>query len=796
MGCPQGFAQAWRGNARTVDGGTAAGRLHGESRGAFSPLNSEGSRAINFTPVSWIEPQFRSTQLSPSIPRTSSPRLQARSGGTFRAAQRNFSGLPGQSVHRDITNSAGALNGFFDGSRPPPTRKGNHVDDYFGVKVPDPYRWLENPHSPETKGWVKAQNKFAARFLKGSSQQTRRLVQLARRDSYGLPQKQGRYYIFPMRQGDQEYPVIYKMASLRGKRQVLLDPGEFSEDGTASVYTYSFSEDGRYMAYALSYNGSDWKEWRVRDVETGRDLSDRLQWSKFFPAAWNKSGSGFYYFRYPEPKPGEEYTGKNLNERLYFHALGTDQSQDTPVSQVEPGWDLQKVYLTEEDDSLVLIYQSQDGSIPASHVHLLSLKSPSFRTELLSEEDDFDYFNVVGNDGDILYVHTDRGAPRGRLVAINRRHPEPERWKELIPQAPEVLSHVSMVHDRFVATWMKDASHQMKIYNLEGTLEREITLPDLGTVFLEGDRKDRELFYIFSSFLQPPTVYRYDFSSGKSSVVKRPRLQFEPRDYEVKDIFYPSKDGTRVHMFLVYKKGLKLNGKNPVHLYGYGGFNIAITPWFGSLQAAWIEKGGIWAVASLRGGAEYGRDWHHAGRRDKKQNVFDDFIAAAEWLIQEKYTSPARLSIGGGSNGGLLVGAALNQRPDLFGAAKPTVGVMDMFRFHEFTVGRSWISEYGSSQTKEGFDVLMKYSPLHKVRPGTSYPATLVLTADHDDRVVPAHSHKFTATLQAAQAGKAPILTRVTSNAGHGGGSFNKALEELKQTWIFLIKALGLRWNS
>jgi prolyl oligopeptidase len=532
-------------------------------------------------------------------------------------------------------------------------------------------------------------------------------------------------------------------------------------------------------------------------VATGKDLDDVIQWSKFSGAAWVKDGSGFYYGRFDTPKAGDELQGINQNQKIYFHKVGTKQDADALVlaRPDHPTWGFSPVVT--DDGRYLLVYQSE-GTENKNRIFVQDLATPG--STLKPFLDTFDaYYTVIGNDGPTFYVATDKDAPRGRVVAIRLDAPQPAAWKSLVPEGPnrDVLDAATMLGDRFVVTWQIDARHAVRVYDLKGTFEREIGLPTLGTVGFASRRRDREGFYSFTSFTYPSAVYRYDPASGASTPFRTLKLAFNPADFETTQVFYPSKDGTKIPMFVTGRKGVARDGKAPTLLYGYGGFNISMTPAFSVGNLAWIEQGGLYAVPNLRGGGEYGNAWHDAGRLARKQNVFDDFIAAAEFLIKEKYTSAPRLAIHGGSNGGLLVGACMTQRPDLFGAALPAVGVMDMLRFHKFTIGWAWKSDYGSSETKAGFDTLIAYSPLQNLKPGTKYPATLVMTGDHDDRVVPAHSFKFAATLQAAQAGPAPVLIRIETKAGHGAGKpTSKQIEERADMLAFALHALGVQLEA
>jgi prolyl oligopeptidase len=599
--------------------------------------------------------------------------------------------------------------------------------------------------------------------------------------------------VYRHNQGLQNQAVLYRARGLDATGEILLDPNGLSPDGTVSLAGLSFSDDGTLMAWATASGGSDWMEWRVREVATGHDRPDLVRWSKFSGAAWRKDGSGFYYSRFAVPREGETLTGVNKNQKLYFHRLGTAQDRDPLVLERpdHPDWGLTAEVT--DDGRFLLVYQTE-GTDPRNRIFLQDLQDP--QGAIGSFLDAFDAgYQVVGNDGDVFYVRTDKDAPRYRLVAIDRSNPSPGSWREILPQHPErgVLADVSMVGDRFVVVWQVDAHDRLAVHAKDGTVEREIALPGLGQVRVSAHRRDQEFFYVFTSFTRPDTIYRCDPAAGVSTVFRQPKLVFEPSAYETEQVFFTSKDGTRIPLFITSRKGMARDGQNPTLLRGYGGFNLSAKPFFSPATIAWLEMGGVFVEACLRGGGEYGKEWHDAGRLARKQNVFDDFVAAAEYLIAERYTSAAKLAITGGSNGGLLVGAVLNQRPDLFGAALPAVGVMDMLRFHLFTIGWAWKSDYGSSETKEGFETLIRYSPLHNVRSGAHYPAVLVTTADQDDRVVPAHSFKYAATLQAAQAGQAPVLIRIETRAGHGAGKpTSKIIAETADRYAFLVANLGM----
>jgi prolyl oligopeptidase len=679
----------------------------------------------------------------------------------------------------------------------PVARKGPQVDTFFGVTVADPYRWLEDSDSAETRAWIDAENRLTFDYLSTIPERAAikaRLTKLWDYERYGTPSREGAWYIFSRNSGLQPQAVLYKATSLSARPEVLIDPNALSSDGTVALGGVAFTEDGRYMAYSLAASGSDWIEWRVREVATSRDLPDLVKWSKFSGASWLKDGSGFYYSRYDEPK-GEALKALNKNQKVFFHRLGTPQAADALVYERpdQPDWGF-AADVTE--DGRFLVITQTEGTDNRNRVFVRDLDRPGAAIQPFLDAFDASYV-VVGNDGDTFYVLTNKDAPRFRLVAISLRRPAAEAWKTLIPELPgrAVIENVVMVNDQFVALSMVDARHALRLYGRDGAPGSEVALPTLGSVSgPTGRRSHKEMFYSFGSYLYPTTVYRYDFAAARSEVFRKPALAFDPAGYETIQVFYPSKDGTAIPMFLTFRKGLKKDGLNPTLLYGYGGFNIPMMPAFSPAAAGWLEMGGVYAVANLRGGGEYGQAWYDAGRLQRKQNVFDDFIAAAEYLIREGYTSTPKLAINGGSNGGLLVGACLTQRPDLFGAALPQVGVMDMLRFDRFTIGWAWRSDYGEpSRNKADFDAVMTYSPLHNIRPGTRYPATFVTTADHDDRVVPAHSFKFTAALQAAQAGPAPILIRIETKAGHGAGKpTDKIIEERADMYGFLVRELKM----
>jgi prolyl oligopeptidase len=678
----------------------------------------------------------------------------------------------------------------------PPTNKTNVVDNYHGTTVADPYRWLEDDNAPATKAWVEAQNEVTFAYLNaipGRAAIKARLTKLWNFERYGVPFKEGGRYFYSRNDGLQNQSVLYTVETLTATPRVLLDPNTLSTDGTIALTGMAVSDDGNLLAYGLSASGSDWEQWKVRDVRTGKDLADQLEWVKFSGASWRKDGSGFYYSRYDAPKSGDALKGVNKFHKLYFHRLGTEQSADVLVYERkdQPDWGFGGRVT---DDGRYLVISVSEGTDPKNRVLYQNLTTPDAPVvELLM---DFDAsYDFVENDGSVFWFKTDLTAPRSRLIAIDVTQPGRAKWEEVIPQSADTLQGVSVVNQQFIAAYLKDARSVVKIFALDGKPVRDVALPGLGTVGgFSGKRSDTETFFSFTSFTTPGTIYRYDLPTGQSTVFRQPKLDFDAAAYETKQVFYSSKDGTRVPMFLVYKRGLKLDGQNPTLLYGYGGFNISLTPGFSVSRAAWLEMGGVYALANLRGGGEYGEDWHQSGTKLRKQNVFDDFIAAAEWLVANHYTSPRKLAIQGGSNGGLLVGACMTQRSELFRAALPAVGVMDMLRFHKFTIGWAWSSDYGSADNADEFAALYAYSPYHNLKPGAHYPATMITTADHDDRVVPAHSFKFAARLQECQRGPNPVLIRIDTKAGHGAGKpTTKQIEEKTDELAFLSQELGLK---
>ncbi len=677
----------------------------------------------------------------------------------------------------------------------PVAAKGSQVDNYHGVTVADPYRWLEDADAPDTRAWVEAENRVTFDFLKTIPQREsirRRIEQLWNFERFSVPFKQGDRYFYSRNDGLQNQSVLYWTTSLGGEPKLLLDPNTLAADGTIALAGMSVSEDGRWLAYGMSSAGSDWQVWKIREVETGKDLADELRWVKFSGASWTIDNKGFFYSRYDEPK-GKELQAENRCPKLCYHQINTPQSEDRLIYHRpdQKEWSLGGGVT---EDGHYLIIQANKGTDTRNAIFYLDLQTPGAQVKDLLTDFDADY-GLVGNEGTRFWFRTDYQAPRGRLVEIPLDKPGKANWKELVPQSKDTLVSVSLVGDLFIAGYLKDAHTQVKFFNLDGKFRQDLDLPGMGAAGgFGGKRADKETFYSYTSYTTPATIYRLDLSNFNSQVYRQPKVAFSPADYTTEQVFYTSKDGTKVPMFITYKKGLKRNGKNPTYLYGYGGFNISLTPGFSVSSLVWMEMGGVLAIPNLRGGGEYGETWHLAGTKLQKQNVFDDFIAAGEWLIANKYTRKDKLAIGGGSNGGLLVGACMTQRPDLFAAALPAVGVMDMLRFHKFTIGWAWTADYGCADNAEEFKALYAYSPLHNIKPGVKYPSTMVTTGDHDDRVVPAHSFKFAAALQAAHAGKNPVLIRIETRAGHGAGKPTaKLIEEAADKWAFLHKTLNMK---
>jgi prolyl oligopeptidase len=673
----------------------------------------------------------------------------------------------------------------------PLTKKGDVVDDYHGTKVADPYRWLEDDNAPEVKAWVGEQNKVTSAYLAGIACRgpiAKRLEELYNYPRYSAPFRVGEFYFFAKNDGLQNQSVIYYQKGLDGEPQVFIDPNTLSADGTVRIGLLGESRDDRYMAISRSEAGSDWGEIRVLEIANRRELSDRLRWVKFSGAAW--SGEGFYYSRYDEPKAGDELKAKNENQKVYYHKLGDAQEKDALIF-ADPAHPL-RYYGAEVSEDGRFLYLSISEGTHGTEVHFRDLGKKDDPFHLLCPGFEFDY-GVVDNVGGKFLVHTNCDAPNYKVVAIDGANPAKENWGTVIPEKSDVLLGINSAGGKLFCNYLKDVTTRVSQHDLSGKLERQIALPGLGSAGgFGGKKEDRILFYTFTSFNYPPVIFQYDIASGESKLFRKSEAKFNPADYEVKQVFYSGKDGTRIPMFIVHRKGLVLDGNNPTFLYAYGGFNASMSPYFSAGNLVFLENGGVYAVANIRGGGEYGEAWHRAGMLEKKQNVFDDFIAAAEYLVSEKYTRSARLAISGASNGGLLVGACMAQRPDLFQVALPAVGVMDMLRYHKFTVGWGWSVEYGSSDDAAQFKYLYAYSPLHNLKPGVSYPATLVTTADHDDRVVPAHSFKFIAALQEMNQGENPVLIRIETRSGHGSSNLRKAIEIAADTWGFVFKNLGM----
>jgi prolyl oligopeptidase len=682
----------------------------------------------------------------------------------------------------------------------PESRRGDTVDDYFGTKVPDPYRWLEaDANVPEVASWVEAQNKVTFAYLEKIPFREKikdRLTQLYNYPKYSSPARRGDYFFYTKNDGLQNQSVWYRQKGLDGAPEVLLDPNKLSADGTTRLGQFSLSKNGNYLGYGVSQGGSDWNDVYVMDVNSKQLQPDHLQWVKVSAVSWQ--GNGFYYSRYPAPEKGHELTTKNENHQVFYHKVGTPQSEDVLVYEDKTN-PLRFHIVTTSDDERYAFLSISEGSKGKKGTALfyrdVSQSGNTF-TPIVAQVGDDD-FSVVDNIGDKFLIFTNHQAPNGRVFLFDPRNPDEKNWKDVIPEKPEPLDIANAVGGKLFIAYLKDVTAHAYVYSLDGKLENEITLPGLGTVGGFGGREDDKFtFYTFTTFNFPPTIYKYDIATKKSTLFRQPEIGgFKSTDYETKQVFYNSKDGTRVPMFIVHKKGIKLDGNNPTLLYGYGGFNITNSPGFSSLRLALLEQGFVYASANMRGGGEYGEKWHEAGTKLNKQNVFDDFIAAADYLIKNKYTSPSKLAIHGVSNGGLLVGAVANQRPELFKVVIQQAGVMDMLRFHKFTIGSAWIADYGSSDNAEQFKALYAYSPIHNIKAGTSYPATLITTADHDDRVVPAHSFKYAAALQAGQRGDNPILIRIDTKSGHGASSTTKAIEQAADIYSFLMFNLGVTPN-
>jgi prolyl oligopeptidase len=685
----------------------------------------------------------------------------------------------------------------------PETRRVDQVDDYHGVKVADPYRWLEADvrESPEVAAWVAKQSEFARAYIDAIPQRpqiARRLTELWNYERYSVPQHEGDRYFYLHNDGLQNQAVLFVADKYNAEGRVLIDPNTWTKDGTVALAAWVPSKDGKLLAFAKAESGSDWQEIYVLDVASGKELADHLKWARFSDIDWLKDGSGFLYSRYPEPKPGEKYQAAAKDQMVYFHKLGDDQLQDRLIyaRPDEPDWTFS---VGQSDDGQYLVLTIVHGTDPQNQVYVRHAgdlppvdKPTDGWTELVGDFQN--QFSPIGNEGETFYFATDLDAPTKRVVAMDINRPGREHLTEVVPADKETLEGVSLLSEHIIAQYLHDVLPRVRVFDLAGKLIRDVPMPGIGAASgFGGNQYDKETFYAFSSYNTPTVIYRYEVITGESQAVHKPNVKFDADKYAVEQIFYNSKDGTRVPMILACRKDLARDKPQPTLLYGYGGFSISLPPHFAPDYVDWMEMGGVVAVANLRGGGEYGEDWHQAGKVLKKQNVFDDFIAAAEWLIQQARTSREKLAIMGGSNGGLLVGAVEVQRPDLFGACIPQVGVLDMLRFHQFTAGQFWRTEYGSADAADQFKALYAYSPYHNIKDGTKYPATMIMTADTDDRVVPMHSFKFAAAMQRAQAGDAPIILRVETRAGHGGGTpITKRIDEAADCWAFLVKNLGM----
>ncbi len=676
----------------------------------------------------------------------------------------------------------------------PPSKVVDQIDDYHGTKIADPFRWLEDVDSPDTKQWVLDQNQVTFGYLKRIPEReslATRLSELWNFERFGYPTRHGKHWLYTHNDGLQNQNILYKAADLDAPRVVLLDPNRLSEEGTTALTGFEPSENGEWIAYGIAKAGSDWNTWKVRNIETGADLADSVEWVKFSTVAWTSDSQGFFYSRYDKPASEAEFTGVNYFQKLYYHRIGTPQSDDRLVyerkDQKEWGF---RALVTDDGKFLVIsVWRGTERKNLVFYASLQGGKVPS-PTDIVELRREFDAeYEFLGNDESLFYFETDFDAPKRRIIAIDIEKSAPSNWKVVVPEQKESIESTKLFGNQLLITYLQDATSLVRRFDLTGRQLTDLEIPPLGTVAgFEGKRESAETFFSFTNYVTPMTLFRLDLASGKSSVWKRPKLAFDPDDFATERVFYTSKDGTRIPMILSYKKGQPKASDRRAFLYAYGGFNISVTPSFSPANLAWMEQGGLYAVPNLRGGGEYGREWHESGMLDRKQNVFDDYLSAAEFLIDHGYTNPKKLAIHGRSNGGLLVGAAMTQRPELFAVALPGVGVMDMLRFHKFTIGWAWVSEYGSSDNPSQFQVLNAYSPLHNLKPGTRYPATMVTTADHDDRVVPGHSFKFAARLQACQSGNKPALIRIETSAGHGAGTpVRKLVDAAADMWAFVI---------
>ncbi len=677
----------------------------------------------------------------------------------------------------------------------PTTKKTEVVEDYHGTKIADPYRWLEDDRSEETKQWVTEQNKVTFGYLDKISYRAdwlKRLEEINNYPKYSSPSRKHEYFYFSKNDGLQNQSILYRQKGLDGKPEVVLDPNKFSADGTTGLGAFSLSKDGKYAVVGKTKGGSDWRTYYVMDMKTLKYLPDSLEWVKVSGASWQ--GDGFFYSRYPSPEKGKELSTKNENHQVYYHKVGTSQDKDVLV--YEDPINAQRFHnvFTDENERFVLLNISDRGKAKDGNAlwYYDSKSADKKFKPIVKEAGDYDYSFIDEVNGKFI-MSTNDGALNQKVILMDPANPQKGNWKTIIDEKPENISSITTAGGKIFITYLKDVTSRVYVYDFNGKLEREVELPALGTASgFGGERNDKFVFYTFTSITFPPTIYRYDIATGKSTVFRKPEVKFNPEDFVTEQVFYPSKDGTKIPMFITYKKGTEKNGKNPTILYAYGGFNISSNPSFSPSRITWLEQGGIFCIANIRGGSEYGEKWHEAGMRNKKQNVFDDFIAAGEFLVDKKYTSSSHLAIQGGSNGGLLVGAVINQKPDLFKVAIPQVGVMDMLRFQKFTIGWNWVAEYGSSDNEADFKNLITYSPIHNIKPGLNYPATIITTADHDDRVVPAHSFKYAATLQEHYKGANPTLIRIDVNSGHGASNLKKGLETAADIYSFTFYNMGL----
>lgn len=673
----------------------------------------------------------------------------------------------------------------------PETKKVDQTDNYFGVSVADPYRWMEDLNDENLKIWIEKQNEITQNYISNYPEKEKiknRLTNIWNFERAGAPSYAGKYYLMFKNNGLQNQSILYKSENWNGNYEVFLDPNEFSTDGTVALSFISPSNNGKYLAVGVSKSGSDWREIFIYDLETGKKLDDILQWVKFSGTNWY--GDGFFYSRYPQPKEGENLKGKNESPQIFYHKIGTSQSEDKLMYEDKENPKRSFGIYSGDDEEFLYLSIGQQGS----NGNLLYYKENKEGAGFTSINEDFEIdYSIVENVGSEIFLITNENAPKNKLISFDSRAGI-KSAKVLIPESENVLKSASIAGGMIVAVYQQDVTDRVKVFDLKGNFIKEIKLPAIGNTGGIESRKDRsEIFYSFSSFTYPYETYRYNLETDVQELVFRPKVDFVQSDYETKQVFYKSKDGTSVPMFIVHKKGIELNGNNPTLLYAYGGFNISMTPNFSASRIVFLENGGIYVLANIRGGSEYGEEWHKAGMLEKKQNVFDDFIAAAEYLIENKYTSPSKLAIQGGSNGGLLIGAVINQRPELFKVALPQVGVMDMLRFQKFTIGWAWVTEYGSSENEKDFRNLYGYSPYHNIRSGIEYPAVLVTTSDHDDRVVPSHSYKYIARLQEVYKGANPVLIRIETKAGHGSGKpIAKIIEEVTDTWSFVFYNLGM----